>query len=316
MANVFGILTAIVLALTAFVAYKNKDAYANELIHRKDEERKLAASQVRLKIAQDTLAATHKERTATEVVVANLKADEAAQKKVNADLKQEIDSKTQVAENNQKKLDDIREQTKAIGEIRELAQKVKTIRNQMDDLRQSIANNETKLANLTEDNNQTIGRNDVLKGETEMIAMRESFFTKTRIVSIYPNWGFVTLGAGHISGVVTGSSLVISRNGETVGKLLVTAVESNTASASIVPGSIGEGTVLMVGDEVLPTHKSSKSKKLAKPATTKPGAPAAAPDTKPAAAPEPSLEPAAEPVAEPAPAPTAAEPAPAAAESN
>ncbi|MEI6604955.1 MAG: hypothetical protein WCP35_06575 [Verrucomicrobiota bacterium] len=56
MANVFGILTAIVLALASFVAYKNKDAYANELTHRKNEDRNLAATEARLKTAQKSLA--------------------------------------------------------------------------------------------------------------------------------------------------------------------------------------------------------------------------------------------------------------------
>ena len=292
MANVFGILTAIVLALASFVAFKNKDAYANELSHRRDEDRKLAATKVRLTTAQKNLEATHNTRTETEVVVAGLKADEAARKKANEILKQDIDSKTVVRDANKAKLDDIREKTKAIGQIRDLAAKVKGLRDDMDGLRVSIANNLTKLANLTEDSSQTVGRNDVLKSHTEMIARRESFFTKTRVSSIYPNWGFVTLGAGHISGVVTGSNLEIVRDGKAVAKLLVTAVESNTASATIIPDSLAEGTVLMVGDQVVPTHKPGP----------KPAAPA-----KSSAAPAKDAAPAAESPLEPAPG-VAAEP--------
>ncbi len=295
MANVFGILTAIVLALASFVAYKNKDAYANELNHRKDEERKLAASQLRLKTATDNRDATHKTRTDTEEVVAKLKSEESDRKKANDALKQDIDSKTVVMNTNKAKLDEIKEQTKAIGDVRDLAQKVKTLREDMDTLRASIATNLTKLASLTEENTQTVGRNDVLTSHTDMISRRESFFTKTQINSIYPNWGFVTLGAGHISGVVTGSTLEIVRDAKPVGKLLVTAVESNTASATIVPDSLAEGTVLMVGDQVIPSHKAAtKPKTLGKPA-----GPAATPDKKAAPAAESSLEPAPGATAEP-----------------
>lgn len=293
MANVFGILTAIVLALASFVAYKNKDAYANELSHCKDKDRILAATKVRLKLAQDNLAATHKTRTETEVVVAKLKSEEADRKKANEVLSQDISSKTVVRDANKAKLDDIREKTKAIGQIRDLAQKVKTLRDDMDGLKKSIADNIAKFNGLTQDSAQTVGRNDVLKSHTEMIARRESFFTKTRVSSIYPNWGFVTLAAGHISGVVTGSTLEIVRDGKAVAKLLVTAVESNTASATIVPDSLAEGTVLMVGDQVVPSHK---------PAPTKPATPA-----KPAEAPAKGAAPAAEPSLEPAPG-AAAEP--------
>jgi len=307
MANVFGILTAIVLALASFVAYKNKEAYANEIVHRKDEVRKLDATKLRLKTAQDNLKATHDTRTDTEVVVAKLKADEDKLKKANEALKQDIDTKTQQVAAAKAKLDEIREQTKSIGEIKDLAQKVKTIRTEMEDLRQSIANNLAKLAALTEDNAQTVGRNDVLKSQREMLARRESFFTKTRINSIYPNYGFVTLAAGHLSGVVTGSTLDIVRGGQTVGKLLVTAVESNTASASIIPDSLAEGTVLMVGDQVVPTRKTAAKPPLpAKPAATPPGKPAkepAAPEAEPApdAGPGKTAEPDAKPAETPAP---------------
>ncbi len=309
MANVFGILTAIVLALASFVAYKNKDAYANELSHRKDEDRRLAATKLRLKTAQDNLKATHKTRTDTEEVVAKLKADESARKKANDVLKQDIDAKTAVADANKTKLDQIREQTKAIGEIRELAQKVKTLRTEMDALKVSIADNLTKLANLTQDNAQTVGRNDVLKSHTDMISRRESFFTKAQINSIFPKWGFVTLGTGHVSGVVTGSTLEIVREGKTIAKLLVTAVETNTASATIIPDSLAEGTVLMVGDQVVPSHKpAAKTKVPAKPAgpakddaAAKDEAPvkdeAPAKDTAPTA--DPSMEPAPGPATEP-----------------
>ena len=75
MANVFGILTAIVLALASFVAYKNKDAYANELTHRKNEDRNLAASENRLKIARKSLAETQAKHTEAKAQVAKLEAE-------------------------------------------------------------------------------------------------------------------------------------------------------------------------------------------------------------------------------------------------
>ena len=296
MANIFGILTALVLALTAFVAYKNKDAYANELDHRKNEDRKLAASQDRLKTAQDKLAATQKERAETEAEVVQLKSQEADQKKVNEGLKQDIESKTQTVEANKKKLDEIRAKTAPVGEIKELAAKVKTMRTEMEATKQAISDNETKITNLTAENVQTEGTIEVMKSETEMITRQESFFTKTRINSIYPNWGFVTLGAGHLAGVVTGSTLEIVRNSEAVAKLLVTAVERSTASASIIPDSVVEGTVLMVGDQVRPVHKAPKT-------PAKPAKPAPLSDDTPATDPKPATPPAAgltaDPIAEP-----------------
>jgi hypothetical protein len=290
MANVFGILTAIVLLLATFAAYRNKDAYANEIAHRKTEEQKLANSRERLQTAKDNLAATQKERAETEAQVAQLKTQEADQKKANDGLKEDIETKTKTVAANKLKLDEIRTKTAPIGEIKELAKKVKTMRTEMEETTQSIATNEAKLANLTSENTRVEGVIEVLRSQEGMVARRESYFTKTQINSIYPNWGFVTLAAGNTSGLVTGSTLEVVRNGATVAKLLVTAVESNTASASIIPDSVAQDVVLMVGDQVQPSHKPAPAPAAAKPA--KPALPPTAdpkPADKPDAAADPSL---------------------------
>lgn len=319
MANVFGILTAVVLALAAFVAYKNKDAYANELAHRKTAEANLATSQARFNKAKDDLAATQKQRTDTEAEVAKLKTDEATQKKSNDDLKAQIETKKQLVDTNKRKLDDLREKTASAGEIKDLAATVKGLRVAIEEAKQGISTNEAKLANLNDENTRLDGVIQVLKTEAEMVSRRESYFTQTRINSIYPNWGFVTLGAGSTSGVVSGSTLQVVRGGSPIAKLLVTAVESNTASASIVPDSVTKDTVLMVGDQVVAAHKAAESPaKVAKPKVPEAAKPdaGAAPDAVPSLETELGADPLAtpakpEPAAEPTPAPEVKpEPAP------
>jgi hypothetical protein len=79
---------------------------------------------------------------------------------------------------------------------------------------------------------------------------------KTSIRSIYPTWGFVTLNAGNNAGVTATSTLDVVRDGATIAKLLVTSVESRSASASIIPDSIAQDVTLMVGDRV----ETSKTK--------------------------------------------------------
>lgn len=311
MANIFGILTAVVLALAAFVAFKNKQAYGYELEHRKTEQVKLKASEDRLLKAKNELAATQKQRSETETQVAKLKADEASRKAANAALAQQIDTKKVTVEANKKQLDVIREKTAPFGEIRALTATVKDLRTATVDLKESIATNEGKLANLNNENSRMEGQIQVLMSENEMVARRESYFMKTRINSIYPSWGFVTLGAGTTSGVVSGSTLEVVRGGTPVAKLLVTAVESNTASASIVPDSLAQDTVLMVGDQVVAAHKTAEAppkKPAPLPVVPEPAAePAPAPDAVPSleadlgADPfaEPATKPAAKPAAEP-----------------
>ena len=113
---------------------------------------------------------------------------------------------------------------------------------------------------------------------------------------MFGNWGFVTLSSGNNAGVVQDSMLDVVRGGEVIAKLFVTAVESSSAAADLIPDSLAEDTVLMAGDKVVPSKKEA-------PADTKPatgGGGADLPDnTPPAPAPAPAPAPV-EPPAEPA----------------
>lgn len=259
MANVFGILSAIVLAIAAFFAVKNKEAYGLEIEARKTSQRNLETSRDRLKTAQENLAQTKTSRSETETEVASLTKQQADQEKVNNDLKSSIETKRALTESNKSKLDEIRQKLASVGDIEEIAGNIKKMGSEIEELRQSVSDAETKLANLTAENQRVEAIIGGLTQESTYISRSESYPTlKTRISAIYPTWGFVTLAAGNTSGVVSGSALNVVRDGEVIARLLVTAVEASTASASIVPDSVGEGVVLMVGDQVVPGDKAAK----------------------------------------------------------
>ena len=67
------------------------------------------------------------------------------------------------------------------------------------------------------------------------------------------------VNAGNNAGVNANSTLDVVRDGETIAQLLVTAVESRSASASIIPDSIAQDVTLMVGDRVVATSKEKKA---------------------------------------------------------
>ncbi len=259
MANVFGILTAIVLALAAFVAFKNKDHYDADISATHVQKDLLVKSQARLKAAQAVLKALPIERAGVDAEVDKLTSAEAAQKKVNDDLKQVIDAKTAKISANKEKLDDIRVKTEKSGNISTLAAKLRATSAELEELAQSITGAEAKLANLTGQIASTDTQIGQTKSKFESFANGQSLPTlKTRIRSIYPNWGFVTLASGNNAGVVANSTLNVERDGQTIAKLLVTAVETSSASASIVPDSMVADVTLMVGDHVVPGQKAAK----------------------------------------------------------
>ncbi|RYD49669.1 MAG: hypothetical protein EOP85_01195 [Verrucomicrobiaceae bacterium] len=259
MANVFGILTAVVLALSAFIALKNKSAYETKLTDKQTESEKLTKSEARQKANEEVLAALPGELSGVESEVETLTSEEAAQGKINEELKAKTEDKTKQVAANKEKLDAIREKTKGTGDINEIASKIRAMTGELEELTQSITGAEAKLANLTSQNSSSSALVSSAKTKIENFTNGQSQpELQTRIRSIYPNWGFVTLASGNNAGVATNSTLDVVRGGETVAKLLVTAVESNTSSASIIPDSLSSDTTLMVGDRVVPGQKVAK----------------------------------------------------------
>lgn len=296
MVNALGILTAIVLALASFVAYKNQIAYVKEIEvtgnetfrldeHKKgvkadpftpklefpNEKSKLGYNQGRLQRAKADLVDTIAKRKGVDAENVKLGEEEFAQTKTNEKLKSDIATKTAKVAENKAKLDDIRERTSKAGDIKSLASNMRRLKLEIDELAQNITANEGKLANLNSENTQTEAHIKALKDKFEIISQNRSLPTmKTRIRSIYPTWGFVTLASGNDAGVVTGSTLDVMRGDAPVAKLLVTAVERNSASASIIPDSLAQETVLMVGDYVVPAQKAGDRAAPAKKAVVQP----------------------------------------------
>jgi len=258
MANVFGILTLIALLSAAYVAMQNKDAYASEISERKDQQRALGISQDRLKTAQDTLASTEENRKDVEEETVGLRATETEQEAANKAISEEIASKRAKVESNETKLAELRERTAGAGNLDELSANMSAARAELEELELLSTAATANLANLTSENNRTEQIIANFRNESELISRGESLpKLDTRISAIYPTWGFVTLAGGNNSGVVNNSTLNVVRGGDVVAKLLVTAVESNTASASIVPDSLGEDVTLMVGDRVVPGSRAA-----------------------------------------------------------
>lgn len=260
MANILGIFTAIILAVAAFVAMKNNARLEDEISNRDTEERSLAQSKDRLTAAQAVLAALPIERAGVDEQFAAKSEEEAKLQEANATMKAEIERKTATIDANKAKLDEIREKIAKVGEIRDLADKMKAMRVELEELAQSITDEEASLANLTAQNTATQADAKKRKDELELLGKGKSLPSlRTSIRSIYPTWGFVTLNDGNNAGVNTNSTLDIVRDGETIARLLVTAVESRSASATIIPDSIAQDVTLMVGDRVVASTEEKKA---------------------------------------------------------
>jgi len=259
MANILGIFTAIILAVAAYVAFKNNALFEEEIKNRATEEASLKQSQERLTAALAELKRLPMERAEVDAQFAAKTEVETGLKDSNDALKADIEDKTDQIEANTQELDAFREKVAKIGNIRELAPKMKAMRTELEELTQSIADNEATLANLTAQDGATAADAKKRQDELETFSRGESLSSlKTSIRSIYPTWGFVTLNAGNNAGVASSSTLDVVRDGATIAKLLVTSVEGRSASASIIPDSIAQDITLMVGDRVVTGSKTKK----------------------------------------------------------
>lgn len=253
MANVFAILSALALAAAAFLAMKNKEAYVTEIDSRKNEEKRLATSTARLADLQTQFNDTETERKSAEEATVGLRETEAAQVKKNKVVEDDIASKKTETDGNASKISEIEDQLKEVGNIEELVGKVKRTAAEVERLTGEIASNDATLADLTSEKTRTEGVIAKYREVDGNYSNRRSFFSSSRISSIFPAYGFVTLPIGNSSGVVSGSSLDVTRDGAVVAKLRVTSVEAGRCAAAIVPDSLAEDTVLMVGDRVVPS---------------------------------------------------------------
>lgn len=258
MSKVLGILTAIVLASAAFVAYKNKAAHEREIIAEVEAKDALAKAQAKLSESKGKLANIESEHAAAPAKGAEMIQMEEALKTEAADLNTQTEAKTAKVASNKAKLDEIREKTSKLGNVKELATKLMATNQELEALNQQISSAEATLAGSASRVASVEKAVESTKKNLESFASQQSAANlQTRIRSVYPEWGFVTLAGGNSVGIVGNSTLNVIRDGQLIAQLLVTAVERNTATASVVPGSLAQDTRLRAGDQVTRGEKAA-----------------------------------------------------------
>lgn len=262
MAKILGILTAVVLVASVLIGIKNNDRFAQEIEAKDIALKELKISQKEFLTQQGILNALPIEIAQVESDTVAALAEEEQLKLDNETLKAAIETKKQKIASNTQDLEAARAKLEQAGDINELVSKIKALTTQSTELDQIVLGKEELLTTKTDENTKLETHLARLKSESEIMNRGNSLPSlKTRIRSIYPSWGFVTLASGFKSGVIGGSPLDVVRDNQVIAKLLVTAVESNSASASIVPNSILEDVTLRVGDQVVPGSGDSKSNK-------------------------------------------------------
>ncbi|HCQ38155.1 MAG: hypothetical protein CMP30_06240 [Roseibacillus sp.] len=298
MANIFAILTAVVLAISGFLAFKNQGnsetegaGYRGWILKRENMEDTLARAKARLKKLQTTLAETNTTLAEFNAENETKTTENAAQKKKNEQLKAEVAALEAEGKAKTAEADDKDDSIKEFGDVKQVVAELKQLTSDLSQIELDITQGEANQADLEA---QLAGVEASLADVRERISWRVSGESNpnaaTRIRSVYATLGFVTLAGGDDLGIVKNSTLEVVRDDAVIANLKVTTVESKSAAADIVPDSVVDGESVQVGDTVRSAQK-------------------AAPEPEPAAVPALNPEPLeADPLAEPEPEPEPAQP--------
>jgi len=259
MANTFGILTALVLAFSAFVAYKNKEEYAAQKIATENEEAMHDRNEKTFTNLTKEIAQLDEDK-----VTANKSRDE-VQVNLDAQVKK-IDALKEEEKTKQGKLDSVSASLKAkkdelveMGPVKELAPKIARLRDAIAELKDKVAILDAQNSKLRGDKSSSETASREASDELSRITSGKSDpDMKTSVRSVSSSLGFVTLNGGMNSGVVGGSKVSVMRDGEKVADMNVTAVSANTATADIIQSSLKEGESVSPGDTVVPAKEDDK----------------------------------------------------------
>ncbi len=287
------IVAAILTAGAAYFSYKNVNQFKAERVllaiaqeHRTAADRHL--SSVTQKLAADT-----EGRKGTEGERDQIQAETDG-------LKPRIDGVVSQIEEKQTELDTVTARWTEVKKQVDDAGGIEQLKTQLTSLTAQKTNLDNEIVRL---NAQTVSlkqRSDSLVGQIADLRRKETWQARgiiqdgfrARIVQIDRPYGFITINAGNLRGVVSGATLDIKRGSEVVGQAKVTNVEQRFAVADLAGVNAAD---VHVGDTVTVAAVSSstawaQSERAAAAAASTPSAPGAAPGT-PAPATTPDVDP-------------------------
>lgn len=259
MANTFGILTALVLAFSAFVAYKNKQEFELQKDETAIKQRNFETLSGKYgDLVADVTDLDQKTKDANESRD-GLQAQLDEQNNINDDLDKTIAQKQSDLDQVTGSVANAEDKLKELGRLDELAPRIERLNAEIADLQDEVTTLNTEIDRLKGEKSRT---NEALASaktkQTNINAGRSLSSMETKIASIDRRLGFVTLADGIDAGVVGNSKVAVIRNGEKIGELSVTAVSANAATADILHSTIKEGMDVAIGDKVVPVQGAAE----------------------------------------------------------
>ncbi|MBK1833888.1 hypothetical protein [Roseibacillus ishigakijimensis] len=250
MANAFGIIAALVLAVAAFFGFKNKSALENQRDMLSNEELTLERNKNTFEERKTELAGLQDDTTAANEENASLSTELETQLATNKKLESDIEDKQSVVETKKAEVEEGEEKLQRFGNLDDLKDKLEKLGTDLATLKGEVLLKDTEIETRTALNGSLSTQNAALSEVLKRYSEKQSDPNlSARVTRVVTDLGFVILSGGDNAGIVRDSELSVVRDGSVIGKLRVTGTEPSTAAASIIPDSF-EGTTVRVGDQV------------------------------------------------------------------
>lgn len=246
---------ALVIALVAGIA--------SACVNYTQVKEKILTLQTDLQSTRDTLASTENELRETSATLRETQED---LKNTTADLLATQDNLNETTKQRdelnklaQEKMAQLEETEKSLSDANSklsrwdaLGVQPEGVRQMQADLRDAVVNNKA----LLEENgllNKKIARLQTdleryTKG-TQMVVLPENL--KGKVTAVDEKWSFVVLDIGSDNEVQENGELVISRGGRLIARVRVVSVEPSYSVASLVPGWLTDGEMILEGDTAM-----------------------------------------------------------------
>ena len=254
MAKILLIISALVIAATAYLGFATKQKVEEVQGQLKEKKATLITTQADLSKTKGTLKKTEDELVAAKATIEEKDKDIVAKKgeidKLTADLKKTSDELAA-------KIEEIAKFAKpdATGAPVDLEK----MRAEMDALSKSKVELEGRVAELTQvqdtlNKQLSDEKSKTVSAETQVKAYKQNYtrlgVTGT-VLAYNPGWNFVVLSIGDKQSLKAGKEMVVTRGGQMVAKVRVTSVEPSTSIADIIPSSVAKGQSVQPGDSVV-----------------------------------------------------------------
>jgi len=255
MTKVLFLLSAVVMVVAGFFSFQNREAFISARLARHEMDAKIKAELGKLAKVADELAEVKSKADGIDNETTTEK-ERLAQAEIKLrNIQTESDRATAEIEENQAKI------VKFKGDLNGLPENMspETINEDINKIKTTIAENETKAAEMKE---QVTAKQEALKKVEGQLADvvrrvddRKKFFLNNSmtasLVAVNNDWGFVVIDAGENKGITPDSKLLVTRGQQTIGKLSILAVDGNKTVANIVRDSLLSGLSMAPGDKVI-----------------------------------------------------------------